>query len=70
MSEIGIEVYGVAAIITFFGLVEMLMGVYGHRSVRSKNDWLVEVLSFGMLTVLDKAVHLSFGAFDSGPFDA
>lgn len=54
MSEIGIEVYGVAAIITFFGLIEMLMGVYGHRSVRSKNDWLVEVLSFGMLTVLIK----------------
>lgn len=49
-----LEVYGVAAILLFFGILETIGGVYGKRSIRSRNDWLVEVVSFLQLVGIIK----------------
>ena len=48
------EVYGVAGIILFFGVLEALGGLYGKKSIRTKDDWLVEMLSFIQLVGIIK----------------
>lgn len=49
-----LDVYGVGIIITFFWVVELIMGVYGKRSIRSKTDWWVEMVSFWSLVGIIK----------------
>ena len=40
-----LDVYAVLLILIIFGSVEALGGLYGKHSIRSKNDWYVELLS-------------------------
>ncbi len=51
-----LDFYGVAIIITFFWVVELIMGVYGKRSIRSKTDWWLELVSFGSLVGVIKPI--------------
>ena len=47
-----IDVYAVFSILILFGLIEALGGLYGKKSIRSKNDWYVELFSTFHLFVL------------------
>jgi sterol desaturase/sphingolipid hydroxylase (fatty acid hydroxylase superfamily) len=58
-----LEVYGVAVVIAFFWVVELLIGVYGKHSIRSKTDWLVEMVSFWSLIGIIKPVVFLISSF-------
>ena len=49
-----IDVYAVFTILIVFGFIETLGGLYGKKSIRSKNDWHVELLSTFHLFILIK----------------
>ena len=51
-----IDVYAVFSILILFGLIEALGGLYGKKSIRSKNDWYVELFSTFHLFVLIKPI--------------
>ena len=51
-----IDVYAVFAILILFGLIEAFGGLYGKKSIRSKNDWYVELFSTLHLFVLIKPI--------------
>jgi len=57
-----LDLYGVAAIITFFWLAELGMGFYGKRSVRTGTDWWIELFSFwNLVGVVKPAIFLLGG---------
>ena len=51
-----IDVYSVLSILIVFGLIESLGGLYGKNSIRSRNDWYVELFSTFHLFVLIKPI--------------
>ncbi len=51
-----IDVYAVFSILILFGLIESLGGLYGKNSIRSKNDWYVELVSTLNLFFLIKPI--------------
>ena len=51
-----LDVYAVFTILIVFGLIETLGGLYGKKSIRSKNDWHVELLSTFHLFILIKPI--------------
>ena len=51
-----IDVYAVFTILIVFGFIETLGGLYGKKSIRSKNDWHVELLSTFHLFILIKPI--------------
>jgi len=51
-----IDVYAVFSILILFGLIEAFGGLYGKKSIRSKNDWYVELFSTLHLFVLIKPI--------------
>lgn len=51
-----IDVYSVLSILIVFGLIESLGGLYGKDSIRSRNDWYVELFSTFHLFVLIKPI--------------
>ena len=51
-----IDVYAVFTILIVFGLIETLGGLYGKKSIRSKNDWYVELFSTLHLFVIIKPI--------------
>ena len=58
-----LDVYGVGAIITFFWVIELIMGVYGKHSIRSKTDWWLEMVSFWSLMGLIKPLTFLVSSF-------
>ena len=58
-----LDVYGIGAIITFFWVIELIMGVYGKRSIRSKTDWWLEMVSFWSLIGLIKPLIFLVSSF-------
>ena len=51
-----LDVYAVLLILIIFGSVEALHGLYGKHSIRSKNDWYVELVSTFQLFVFIKPI--------------
>ena len=51
-----IDVYAVFSILILFGLIEAFAGLYGKKSIRSKNDWYLELFSTFHLFVLIKPI--------------
>ena len=51
-----LDVYAVLLILIIFGSVEALGGLYGKHSIRSKNDWYVELVSTFQLFVVIKPI--------------
>ena len=51
-----LEVYAVFSILIIFGSIEALGGLYGKNSIRSRNDWYVELASTFQLFVLIKPI--------------
>tara|TARA_B100000530_G_C15912049_1_gene469786 strand:+ start:939 stop:1778 length:840 start_codon:yes stop_codon:yes gene_type:complete len=58
-----IDVYAVFSILILFGLIEALGGLYGKKSIRSKNDWYVELFSTFHLFVLIKPIIFFLSTF-------
>ena len=48
-----LDVYAVIGILIFFSLVETLTGLF-HHSIRTKSDWIQEIGSFFVLSVIQK----------------
>ena len=57
-----LDVYVVFSILFIFGLIEVLGGLYGKNSKRSKNDWYVELLSTFQLFVFIKPIIFPLSA--------
>ena len=57
-----LDVYAVFSILFIFGLIEVLDGLYGKNSKRSKNDWYVELLSTFQLFVFIKPIIFPLSA--------
>jgi len=57
-----LDVYAVFSILIIFGLIEVLGGLYGKNSKRSKNDWYVELLSTFQLFAFIKPVIFPLSA--------
>ena len=51
-----LDVYAVLLILIIFGSVEALGGLYGKNSIRSRNDWYVELVSTFQLFVFIKPI--------------
>jgi len=51
-----LDVYVVLLILIIFGSVEALGGLYGKNSIRSRNDWYVELVSTFQLFVFIKPI--------------
>ena len=51
-----LDVYAVLLILIIFGSVEALGGLYGKNSLRSRNDWYVELISAFQLVVFIKPI--------------
>ena len=49
-----LDVYAVLLILIIFGSVEALGGLYGKNSIRSRNDWYVELFSTFQLFIFIK----------------
>ena len=53
-----LEIIIIGGIIIGFGILESFTGLYGRNSVRTKNDWLNEIVSLFQLALLIKPVIL------------
>ena len=51
-----LDVYAVFSILIIFGSIEAFGGLYGKNSIRSRNDWYVELLSTFQLFVFIKPI--------------
>ena len=58
-----LEVYAVLLILIIFGSIEALGGLYGKHSIRSRNDWYVELVSTFQLFVFIKPIIFLITAF-------
>ena len=46
------DVYAVIILLTALGIFEIIIGTYGHKSNRKKNDWLLEIVSSLQLFII------------------
>ncbi|HIC39168.1 MAG TPA: hypothetical protein EYO79_06850 [Candidatus Marinimicrobia bacterium] len=53
-----LEILFIAGIIVSFGILESITGLYGRKSIRTKDDWINEILSFLQLALLIKPAIL------------
>ncbi len=53
-----LEIIIIGGIIIGFGILESFTGLYGRNSLRTKDDWLIEIVSFFQLALLIKPVIL------------
>jgi len=53
-----LEIIIISSIIIGFGILESFTGLYGRNSLRTKDDWLNEIVSFFQLGLLIKPVIL------------
>ena len=51
-----LEVYAIFSILIIFGFIEALGGLYGKNSIRSRNDWYIELLSTFQLFIFIKPI--------------
>ena len=51
-----LEVYAIFSILIIFGFIEALGGLYGKDSIRSRNDWYIELLSTFQLFIFIKPI--------------
>ena len=51
-----LDVYAIFSILIIFGSIEALGGLYGKNSIRSRNDWYIELLSTFQLFVFIKPI--------------
>ena len=50
------DVYAVVALLIILGIFEIGIGTYGRLSKRSKNDWIIEIISSLQLFILVKPI--------------
>ena len=57
-----LDVYAVFSILIIFGSIEAFGGLYGKNSIRSRNDWYVELVSTFQLFVFIKPIIFPLSA--------